>query len=311
MRRSLELAGLLFAAEDYASESSLISDYELVRSIGSSHNGPTHGRTEPDIGDRALRRALDSIQGQVGIDLIEGVRGRGRRLKPEAKQNKTWLVPLVAQYLGLIGAGKYHPALEALVHTHGPASLRLLTLIQYARERSRVLEFDYARSRQRGSERRRVVVRTLRIRGSRILIGATDLAKRALRQFLLTRVCEPVQLGPVIESDAPATGDNNLIRGSLSVFAGAEEKEVVLHFFGDVIHDVRREFIHTSQRMMERSGHLEVRLRLNNALELFSFISRFMGSVEIVAPVEWRAEYARRLNRARAIHEKKSKTVSS
>lgn len=288
IRAALELGAVYFESSNY------LRPTEVERGL-EDFWGEAPGR-------KRIERALESLQALSGLELFEGRAGRGRRVRPSLTEHPDWQLPLLARFAALAGIGEFHPALTALVHSHGARALSVCARFARARDTGRTIEFQYARSGSEQPELKRLQVADLRIRGNRLIAAGRDLHKGLLRQYLLVRVTYPIRLLGAATQRAEHGALRRLYERSLGVFLGGRPTSVVIRFDPSLAADVRREYFHHTQELSEDNRGIVLRMTVNNASEVFSLISRYMGRAELISPEAWRSEYRERLEKALQLH---------
>lgn len=290
--KAIELGGLLTLEQRPVSLQSFVSDY--FQRIGE----------DPPGGNRA-ERLRETFLKLAGYQVLEGQPGAGTSIDRDFREDCDWILPLVDLYLTVERADRRHPALMAALNAQGVALLGMVVTIGIALRSKEVLSFGYRGSRAEAPEERRVLPLSLVVRGDRLLLMAFDLDRMDLRQFLLLRMTPRIETSPSNDAERELLGqfrNRNPYSDSLGVFQGGEARDVLLRFELHMAADLEREFFHETQRIETLQDCIELRLRVNNAHEVFSLVSRFMNSCELVEPEDWREWYIGRLQRALQRH---------
>ncbi len=124
-----------------------------------------------------------------------------------------------------------------------------------------------------------------------------------VRKFILARLSKPELTAEKFAAPGKFDLDKEL-SGSLGVFRGKDDCEVVVDFDAWGADDVRGRRWHSSQELTELpEGRLRVKLRLNSLEEVERWVLGFGQHATVVAPEELREKLEKT---ARTIHEKYS-----
>lgn len=260
---------------------------------------------ERSPGGNRADRLRDTFLGLAGHLVVVGRPGEGTAIDVDFREDSEWILPLVDMYLALEGADRRHPALQAAHNVHHAALLGMVVSIGIALRRGEALQFEYTGSRAAEPETRRVIPLRLVVRGDRLILSSLDLDRKAMRQFLLLRMqprITPQAMSAEEKALLTEMRDQDPYSDSLVVFQGGESREVLLRFRKDLAADLKREFFHESQKVEEKQDWIELRMQVNNPLEVFSLVSRYMASCELVEPEDWRDWYVGRLRNALQRH---------
>ena len=165
-------------------------------------------------------------------------------------------------------------------------------------ERRRELRIVYQKPRGRAAaETRTIHPLHLAFLDHRWMLVAYDPARRAPRNFLLTRIREAAPTGAHF---APPAGFDlkRYLHGSLGRFTGDGDHDVRIMFDATAAPYVRENPWHPSQAITERAdGGIEIALRLNNLIDIERRILACGAHAEVLAPPELR-ETLRRVSAA-------------
>ncbi len=287
--RSLEIAGILSGSKEF------ITADRLIREIQKLHS-------DSRIEESGIKRAMQSFQLMAGQKTVESSPGKGYKISEAALADPKWILPVLAHYIAICQPeSSFHPALASLVHSHGVRSLYYIIMLHSARERNLPVRFLYTKSSQTQPIEKRVQVAGITIRGHRALVYGKDLRNQKTRQYIIQRISGKIHLEEI--PLPPLTAEfKNKYTDSLNVYLGGTPTEVTLRFDSELLPDVRREFYHETQKIAVDGSGILLEMQVNNADEVFSLTSRYLGKAEIIKPVEWREEYAKRLKRALKIN---------
>lgn len=158
-------------------------------------------------------------------------------------------------------------------------------LLKAVRER-RVVRFQYRKLGAQKPERRSVRPYHVACVDNRWYLFAYDLARQAIRGFVLTRM----KTLEITDEKFPAPKDFNLdkhLRGSFSVFTGKpdDEFEVVIEFDSWSADLLRGRRWHWSQSADELpGGEMRLRMRLNNVEEVERWVLSWGTHATVIAP---------------------------
>jgi predicted DNA-binding transcriptional regulator YafY len=169
------------------------------------------------------------------------------------------------------------------------AEHRFFAIVLEAIQRRRELKIVYRKPQARtAGEARTIHPLHLAFLEHRWMLVAYDVARRAPRNFLLTRIRETQATGTHFEP--PANFDlNAYLRGSLGRFTGSGDYAVRIAFDAVAAPYVRENPWHPSQAVAEASGGgVEVSLRLNNLIDIERRVLACGAHAEVLAPPELR-----------------------
>jgi len=164
------------------------------------------------------------------------------------------------------------------------ADLRAFEVITRALTEGRELSFTYRNHGAQVTQRRRVQPYHLAcIQNVWYLIGF-DVGRSAMRTFALTRVQRPMLLQK--RFTVPKTFNaQDYLAGSLGVFKGRDDYEVVVDFDAWAADEIRGRRWHRTQELTELpKGTLRLRLRLNNIEEAEKWLLGYGAHATVVRP---------------------------
>lgn len=164
--------------------------------------------------------------------------------------------------------------------------LRAFAVVTKALAESRELVFEY---RNRGTPRyarRRVQPYHLGCIQEQWYLIAFDVNRQGLRTFALARLRKPSLTRT--EYQVPKSfNPNDYLSGSLSVYKGEGDYEVLLEFDRWAADEVRGRHWHSSQQMTELTGgRLRLRLKLNDLGEVERWVLSFGVHATVLGPKE-------------------------
>jgi predicted DNA-binding transcriptional regulator YafY len=117
---------------------------------------------------------------------------------------------------------------------------------------------------------------------------AFDVNRKAMRTFVLSRLSKPVLTGK--RFTVPKKFDlNEYLRGSLGLFKGQDDFEVVVELDAFAADDVRGRRLHSSQELTEMpGGMLRVRLRLDSLEEAERWVLSLGTHATVIRPEKLR-----------------------
>ncbi|MBP7141845.1 MAG: transcriptional regulator [Opitutaceae bacterium] len=158
--------------------------------------------------------------------------------------------------------------------------------------RQQVVTLRYRKPSSARPESRRVHPLHLACLDHRWMLIAHDEQKSAWRSFLLDRIHGLERTGKHF-APPPRTAIRNHLKGSLGRFTGEKEIEVLLNFSAIAAPYVRERPWHFTQHIEERpDGSIQVRLRLNNLVDIQRRILANGRHVEVLEPPDLRVAVA-------------------
>src|ERR1044071_3604467 len=177
----------------------------------------------------------------------------------------------------------------------GDAELKTFQLLTRAVSERRKVTFLYRnRGQVKAQQRRNVHPYHIACVENQWCMFGFDPARNDIRTFVLVRLSKP-RLGQGRFEVSKKFDLNEFLRGSLGLFKGTEDFEVVVDLDAFAADDVRGRRLHSSQELTELpKGMLRVRLRLNSLEEVEGGILGFGKPATVVGPEELR-ERGRRI----------------
>jgi predicted DNA-binding transcriptional regulator YafY len=181
----------------------------------------------------------------------------------------------------------------------GIADLQVFKAVSQTVLRSRELEFGYRKLADGDpAERRRVQPLHLGCFENQWYLIAQDLARGAIRTFVLSRMIEVKETGRRFVRPAGFSPDQ-FLADSFGITAGLKPQRVRLRFNAFAARLIRERLWHSSQKLRELAdGEIELELRVGVAPELERWLLGWGDRVQIIEPVQLRAaihESARRV----------------
>lgn len=120
-----------------------------------------------------------------------------------------------------------------------------------------------------------------------------DVNRKAMRTFVLARLSRPALTGRRFEQ-SKKFDLNEFLKGSLGVFKGQEDFEVVVELDAWAADDVRGRRLHSSQELTEMPrGMLRVRLRLDSLEEAERWVLSLGTHATVIRPEKLRERLLR------------------
>src|ERR1044071_6587196 len=176
----------------------------------------------------------------------------------------------------------------------GDAELKTFQLLTRAVSERRKVTFLYRnRGQVKAQQRRNVHPYHIACVENQWCMFGFDPARNDIRTFVLVRLSKP-RLGQGRFEVSKKFDLNEFLRGSLGLFKGTEDFEVVVDLDAFAADDVRGRRLHSSQELTELpKGMLRVRLRLNSLEEVEGGILGFGKHATVVGPEELRERVRR------------------
>jgi len=115
-----------------------------------------------------------------------------------------------------------------------------------------------------------------------------DVDRKAIRTFVLSRPSKPTLTGKRFTVSGKFDLNEHL-KGSMGLYRGQEDYEVVIELDAWAADDVRGRRLHSSQELVELgAGKLRVRLRLNSLEEVERWVLSFGAHATVVQPPKLR-----------------------
>jgi proteasome accessory factor B len=185
------------------------------------------------------------------------------------------------------------------------ADLETFQILTQALQERRVVRFQYRNLGAKQAQRRTVHPYHLACIENHWYLFAFDVTRQAMRTFVLTRLSRPQLEQERFEKPRRFNPDEYL-RGSLTVFKGAGDYEVVVDFDAWATDLVRGRRWHATQEFTELpDGTSRLRLRLDNIEEMERWVLSWGTHATVVRP----QELARRIQQTAAELEKRYRTT--
>jgi proteasome accessory factor B len=167
-----------------------------------------------------------------------------------------------------------------------PIELKVFQTVATAVQKHKLLEIEYKKLDAQKPQKRRVEPYHLACVQGQWYCIAHDLRPKALRTFHLGRIRSARLLAD--DFVRPKSFDiRKYLSGSLGIFAGKGNHQVVLHFDKWAAQLVREKTWHPSQKFQELThGELELILQLNNLEEMEPWVLSWGGHVRVKGPRE-------------------------
>ena len=133
-----------------------------------------------------------------------------------------------------------------------------------------------------------------------------DVSRKAMRTFVLTRLSQP-ELTKKKFTVSQKFDLNKYLAGSLGLYRGEEDIEVVVELDAWAADDVRGRRLHSSQELIELGeGRLRVKLRLNSLEEVERWVLGFGAHARVVGPDGLRERVERTAKEIARVHARQS-----
>ena len=170
----------------------------------------------------------------------------------------------------------------------GDAELESFELLTRAVRDRRAVRFWYRKHGQSDRLRKHVHPYHIAYVNNQWTLFAFDPKQKDLRKFVLFRLTRPELTGERFTLSGKFDLNQEL-SGSLAVFKGGDDYQVVVDFDAWGADDVRGRRWHSSQELSELpGGRLRVKLRLNSLEEVTGWVLSFGTHATVVAPEELR-----------------------
>ena len=189
---------------------------------------------------------------------------------------------------------------------HEPALYKTIT---EAMVEQRVVSFEYKKPQDAEFTRRRVAPYHLTCRDNRWYLIGLDLSREALRTFALSRM-RNARLGSACFERPKDFTVENYFKHTLGVVIGDEPHAIRIHFDDFATPYVKEQFFHESQEFHELpDGTLELRLVLNDLVEIERLVLLWGGHAEALEPPAFRAKIASSVQRLSERHQPATSAV--
>jgi proteasome accessory factor B len=170
----------------------------------------------------------------------------------------------------------------------GDAELKDFDLLMRAISERRAVRFMYRNRGQVKAQRRHVHPYHIACVENQWCLFAFDVDRKAIRTFVLARLRNPALTGKRF-TVSQKFDLNERLRGSLGVFQGSDDYEIVVELDAWAADDVRGRRLHSSQELTELpNGMLRVRLRLNALEEIERWVLSMGTHATVIRPEELR-----------------------
>ena len=166
----------------------------------------------------------------------------------------------------------------------GDAELKNFNLLMRAVSEKRAVKFMYRNRGHVKAQERHVRPYHIACVDNQWCLFGFDVDRKAMRTFVLARLSKPALTGKRF-TVSKKFDLNEYLRGSLGLFKGQEDFEVVVELDAFAADDVRGRRLHSSQELTEMpGGMLRVRLRLDSLEEAERWVLGLGGHVTVVRP---------------------------
>ncbi|HOX60140.1 MAG TPA: WYL domain-containing protein [Verrucomicrobiota bacterium] len=175
----------------------------------------------------------------------------------------------------------------------GDAELKNFNLLMRAVSEKRAVKFMYRNRGQVKAQQRHVRPYHIACADNQWCLFAFDVDRKAMRTFVLARLSKPALTGKRF-TVSKKFDLNEYLRGSLGLFKGQDDFEVVVELDAFAADDVRGRRLHSSQELTEMpGGMLRVRLRLDSLEEAERWVLGMGGHGTVVRPEALRQRLAK------------------
>jgi proteasome accessory factor B len=166
----------------------------------------------------------------------------------------------------------------------GDTELKDFDLLMRAVNEHRAVRFLYRNRGQVKAQRRHVHPYHIACVENQWCLFAFDVDRKAIRTFVLARLRKPALTGKRF-TVSQKFDLNERLRGSLGLFQGSDDYEIVVELDAWAADDVRGRRLHSSQELTELpNGMLRVRLRLSSLEEVERWVLGFGVHATVVGP---------------------------
>lgn len=170
----------------------------------------------------------------------------------------------------------------------GNAELETFEMLTKAVRERRAVRFMYRNRGETKSQQRQVHPYHIAYVDNRWCMFGFDVKRKGVRTFVLARLSEPGLTGTPF-TVLKKFDLNDYLKGSLGLYKGREDYEVVIDFDAWAADDVRGRRWHSSQELTELGqGKLRIRLRLSSLEEVEKWVLGFGSHATVVGPGELR-----------------------
>src|SRR5262249_30054523 len=150
----------------------------------------------------------------------------------------------------------------------GDVELKDFDLLMRAVSEHRAVRFNYRNRGQARAQRRQVHPYHIACVGNQWCLFGFDVDRKDIRTFVLSRLTQPALAGKRC-TVSRKFGLNERLRGSLGLYQGKDDYEIVVELDAWAADDVRGRRLHSSQELTEMPGGMvRLRLRLNSLEEI-------------------------------------------
>jgi proteasome accessory factor B len=170
----------------------------------------------------------------------------------------------------------------------GDAELKTFALLTRAVSERRAVRFMYRNRGQVKAQHRQVHPYHIACVENQWCMFGFDVKRNAMRTFVLARLSRPALAGGRFEV-SKKFDLNEFLKGSLGLFKGQEDFEVVVELDAWAADDVRGRRLHSSQELVEvGNGRLRVRLRLSSLEEVEKWVLSMGTHATVIRPEKLR-----------------------
>ena len=170
----------------------------------------------------------------------------------------------------------------------GDAELKTFALLTRAVSERRAVRFMYRNRGQVKAQQRQVHPYHIACVENQWCLFGFDVNRKAMRTFVLARLSRPALTGRRFEV-SKKFDLNEFLKGSLGLFKGQDDFEVVVELDAWAADDVRGRRLHSSQELRELPrGMLRVRLRLDSLEEAEKWVLSLGTHATVIRPEKLR-----------------------
>ena len=175
----------------------------------------------------------------------------------------------------------------------GDAELKNFNLLMRAVSEKRAVKFMYRNRGHVKAQERHVRPCHIACVDNQWCLFGFDVDRKAMRTFVLARLSKPALTGKRF-TVSKKFDLNEYLRGSLGLFKGQEDFEVVVELDAFAADDVRGRRLHSSQELTEMpGGMLRVRLRLDSLEEAERWVLSLGTHATVIRPEKLRERLAK------------------
>lgn len=291
--RFLELASIIFKEKDYIPSEEILEKYSNIKP------------EEAEPGVNLTKRIENSLKSILKKTVFDSKPGKGFRLKPQYREDLSWMLPLISRYLILADPDSLNILFEPMTYQLKTESLYNLFLLIVAKNNRIPVEFDYTKYKENTTKRRILYVYSI-VQRVDLLIMGHEVESKLNKHFIFHQIHNIKLLPDKGKFPAPEPQMvDSFYENCIKNYKGSTLHNVTIRFTPDSKTFIHKEFFQKNQIIDEQNdGSYLLRLKAYSKEEVFRIITQFMDYTELLEPADWQKEFIERIENLLKRHKK-------